>query len=207
MIADYPVYLPWLALVALLLWLRWSYWPNRQVDPPLAEQHEMSSSRGFGASPRSVEQNAIGEESPDALDAIRQIIPSVGRVSDMPRSRPQMPLWKAVKHIAEALGDADKRGGYPATLEAIRQAALEGRIEIWGRRELPPPMEPGHSSEEWTPINPLFWRTHQINSLATDKLSEEGVHSCSNPLIYGEQNGCWSLRVRLSDVKEIWPSA
>ena len=207
MIADYPVYLPWLALVALLFWLRWSFWRNKQVDPPMAEQRELTSSYGFGVLMINPEQNAIHGESPDALDAIRQVIPKVGRRPDALKSPAQMPLWKAVKRIANAAGDADKRGGYPATLEALRQAALEGRIEMWGRRELPPPMEPGFSSEEWTPINPLFWRTHQINSLATDKMSEDSLHSCSNPLIYGEQNSCWSLRVRLSDIEQIWPNA
>jgi hypothetical protein len=146
-------------------------------------------------------------KNPDALDAIRQVLPSVGDAFDRLKSGPRIPLWQAVKHIANVLGDTDKRDGYPATLDAIRQAASDGLIEIWGKRELPPPMEPGHSSDEWTPINPMFWRTHQINSLATEKMSEASVHSCGNPVIFGEQNGCWSLQVQLSEIERIWPKA
>ena len=211
MITDHPVYLPWLALVALLFLLKWSFWPNKQVDPPIAGQQEIMSSFGIGAPLQSAERSVIDGKSPDALDAIRQVMPTIGDRPDPfespPLLPPQLPMWKAAKRIAKALGDADKQGGYPETLEAIRQAALDGRIEIWGRRELPPPIEPGLSSDEWTPINPLFWRTHQINSLATDKMSEDSVHSYSNPIIYGEQNGCWSLRVRSSDIEQIWPHA
>lgn len=211
MIAAYPIYLPWLALVALLFWLKWSFWPNKPVNLPIAGQQEIMSSNDIGAPLQSVERSDICGKSPDALDAIRQIMPTVGDrpgpFESAPQLPPQLPMWKAAKRIAKALGDADKKGGYPDTLEAIRQAALDGHIEIWGKRELPPPMEPGLSSDEWTPINPLFWRTHQINSLATDKMSEGSIHSCSNPIIYGEQNSCWSLRVRLSDIEQIWPDA
>ena len=206
MIADQTVYLPWLALVAILLWLRWSFWPRTQVDPPLENLQEFKSSHDVGVVKFSPEQNAILGHDPDALDAIRQVMPTVGQAPDTLKSPPQMPIWKAVKHIAKVLGDTDKRGGYPATLDAIRQAALGGLIEIWGKRELSPPNEAGLVSDEWTLINPMFWRTHQINSLATDKMSEGNLHSCSNPLIYGEQNGCWSLQVRLSDVEKIWPN-
>lgn len=205
MFADYPIYLPWLALVALLLWLRWSFWSNKQVDPPMPEQHEITPSHGFGRPPQTAVRNAMRAESLDALDAIRRVMPTIGKAPDTRKSNPQMPIWKAVKHIAKVLGDSDKRGGYPVTLDAVRQAAQDGQIEIWGKRELPPPMEPGLSSDEWTPIDPKFWRTHQINSLATEKTSEACVHSCSNPVIYGEQNACWSLLVRLSDVERVWP--
>ena len=169
------------------------------------------SSYDIGAPLRNAERSDICGKSPDALDAIRQVMATVGDrlgpFESAPQLSPQLPMWKAAKRIAKALGDTDKQGGYPDTLEAIRQVALDGHIEIWGRRELPPPMEPGRSSDEWTPIHPLFWRTHQINSLATDKLSEDSIHSCSNPIIYGEQNSCWSLRVRLSDIEQIWPNA
>lgn len=207
MIADIPVYLPWLALVALLLLLRWSFWPNKQVGLPITEQQEIAPSRRFGAPISSAEPYAPSGVRPDALDAIRQVMPTVGNASDTLELPPQMPIWKAVKRIAKVLGDTDRQGAYPATLDAIRQAALDGRIEIWGKRELPPPMEPGLSSDEWTPINPMFWRTHQINSLASDKMSEGCLHTCSNPLIYGEQNGCWSLRVRLPELEKIWTKA
>jgi hypothetical protein len=207
MIADIPVYLPWLALVALLLLLRWSFWPNKQVGLPITEQQEIAPSRRFGAPISSAELYAPSGVRPDALDAIRQVMPTVGNASDPLELPPQMPIWKAVKRVAKVLGDTDRQGGYPATLDAIRQAALDGRIEIWGKRELPPPMEPGLSSDEWTPINPMFWRTHQINSLASDKMSEGCLHTCSNPLIYGEQNGCWSLRVRLPELEKIWAKA
>ena len=211
MIAADPVYLPWLALVALLFWLRWSFWPNKQVDPPIAGRQEIMSSYDIGAPLQSAERSVINGKSPDALDAIRQVMPAIGDTpgpfESAPQLPPQLPMWKAAKRIAKALGDTDKQGGYSDTVEAIRQVALDGHIEIWGRRELPPPMEPGRSSDEWTPIHPLFWRTHQINSLATDKMSEGSVHSCSNPIIFGEQNSCWSLRVRSSDIEQIWPDA
>lgn len=206
MIADYPVYLPWLALVPVLFLLSWSFWPNKQLVLPMVEQQEMASSDGFGTCVHSAVRNTASGEGPDALDAIRKILPIVGQATDIAKSPTQIPIWKAIDHIAKVLDDTDKRGGYPATIEVIRQAALDGRLEIWGKRELPPPMEPGLASDEWTPINPLFWRTHQINSLASDKMSEGSLHSCSNPLVYGEQNGCWSLRVRLSDIEKIWPA-
>lgn len=144
---------------------------------------------------------------PDALEAIRLVMSTLDNASDSAAQPARMPMWKAVQHIAKALGEIDPQGAYPATLDAIRQAAADGSIEIWGRRELPPPAEPGVSSEIWSPIHPMFWRTHRINSTAASPSGEEEVHSSSEPLIIGEMNRQRSLQVKRSEIEKHWPLA
>lgn len=142
---------------------------------------------------------------PDALDAIREVMAHVRDAADALDSQARIPLWKAVQHVADTLGDTDNQTGYPLTLEAIWQAALEERIEIWGKRELPAPQESGFSSEVWTPINPMYWRTHLINSMATGDKWQEYVHTYSEPLTIGERQRYWSLEVRPTDIQTLWP--
>lgn len=141
---------------------------------------------------------------PDALDAIRHVVSGFGDPPKPSNPDSRMPIWKAVSHIAMVLGEADEKRLYPATRDAIRQAAAQGDIEIWGRRELPVPMESGFPSEVWTPINPLYWRTHIINFLAASEMWEAEIHSASEPLMIGETSRYWALQVKPSDVDRFW---
>jgi hypothetical protein len=113
-----------------------------------------------------------------------------------------MPLWQAVQIMAKAIGDTDDQRCYPETLRVIRQSAELGRIRIRGKRELEPPSPRGYPSEIWTEIEPAYWRTHKLNSMATGEYWEHHDHSYGEPLIIDAQDRYWSLRVLRPEIEK-----
>ena len=144
---------------------------------------------------------------PDALDAIREVMSGRKAHAKKLSAQARLPMWQAVRQVARALGATNGSGDYADALEAIRNAAMDGRLTIWGRQELPPPAEPGLFDRRWTAINPMFWRTHRISGMATFEASEDEIHSTSEPLIIGEQNLQRSLQVKIAEIEKLWPTA
>lgn len=49
----------------------------------------------------------------------------------------KMPIWKAVHHVAVCLYERREDGdAFPKARDALRQAAIDGKITIWGKKEL-----------------------------------------------------------------------
>lgn len=44
------------------------------------------------------------------------------------------PVWKAVMHVAAVLHDTESNESYPAARTAIRQAALDGHLHVYGHK-------------------------------------------------------------------------
>lgn len=120
--------------------------------------------------------------------------------------KPEKPIWEAVQYVASAIGDTNEHACYPEAIKAIRQAASDGHIEIWGRRELPPPNQRGHASEIWTLIPASYWADHKINSMAVGEAWQHHDHSYGEPLNIHAQDRYWELKVRMSEIEREWPS-
>ena len=78
------------------------------------------------------------------------------------------PLWKAVEHVRGAINDRNSKDAYPAARTALRQAALDGHVRIFGHKSERPMGAGGNYSLVSTPIPQIYWETADIGPLATD---------------------------------------
>lgn len=240
MMADPPVYLPWLLVVAGLLVLAWSFWPREDREDRLGEPGIAQTSHGqmspnfgtvhgdvhIGASPPSNEPDILPPRGPivrrlsqaeadvararTAKDrnlglAVRVAGPLPGKEHQCPES----PVWKAIQHIAQVVGDSDEQGCYPEARRQFRQVAAEGRIDVWGRRGIAPAHlnAPKTCSEVWMLIEPDYWHDYKLNDRATDEASVESDHTSAEPHVsHGIWAGkYWALRVHEYQVVREWP--
>jgi hypothetical protein len=120
---------------------------------------------------------------------------------------PEMPMWKAVRQVAAATGDADRAHCFPETLRAIRRAAAESQLTIWGKRQVANVPPPGRASDAWTAIDAGFWRDHLINALAAEEIWDASFHSDRDPFDAAASDRYWSLRVGGADIDRLWPAS
>ncbi|MDQ4419951.1 hypothetical protein OOT33_05790 [Sphingobium sp. DEHP117] len=116
------------------------------------------------------------------------------------------PIWKAVEYIRSIIDDDDEHGCFLRTQIALRQAALDERITIFGKAELPPPKPAGHPSEIWTRIKPEYWEDHKFSHLITNDYWFGHDHTMRDPYsTYGFKERYWSLLVNKEQVEQTWP--
>lgn len=115
------------------------------------------------------------------------------------------PIWDVISRLGQFLGEDEQADCFPETRKAMRQAALDGRILIFGKRELPAPRT-GFCSDVWTLIPPEYWQSHLLNPMATGVLwfghdhTAAEVHSASVP-----KDRYWSLLLNPEEVYSKWP--
>lgn len=120
-----------------------------------------------------------------------------------------MPMWQAVEYVAETIGDTDFQGCYPEARRQVRQAGLDARLEIWGKKAIPPShlSAPLECSEVWSPIDPDYWQDFRLNSMAIGSTWDAHPHTEAEPhvsqgIISGQY---WALRVHKPKIEIIWP--
>ena len=118
-----------------------------------------------------------------------------------------MPIREAIEHIRAVIGDNDfDKSCYLETRIAIRQAALDGKISIYGKRELEPPAQIDSCSEVYAKVDSDYWADHEINSMAVGELWENYDHTNSENRNMNEyKNRYWNLRVNSQEIKDAWP--
>lgn len=120
---------------------------------------------------------------------------------------PEMPIWQAVQHVASVIGDSDKENCYPEARSQIRQAALEQRIDVWGKHEIVPDhmAAPLRSRKVWKAIEPSYWEDYEIAAYAADPSTDDQPHTQMEEFFSGGSfNRYWSLRVRKHQVEGRW---
>jgi hypothetical protein len=119
---------------------------------------------------------------------------------------PEMPIWKAVELVRQSIGDDDEHNCYPEARRQIRQAALEDRLEIWGRKEIPPNTltAPLGASGAWSKIEPSYWTEYELNSLAASEHFEGREHTWNEAIKNTIGQRYWELRVREAHVSRLW---
>jgi hypothetical protein len=116
------------------------------------------------------------------------------------------PVWRAIEHVRAVIEDDDEHACYLRTQIALRQAALDRRITIFGRGEIPPPKPAGYPSEIWTRIKPEYWENHKLTSLATSEGYSSHDHTIPDPYspyAFGERY--WSLTCNREEIEKAWP--
>jgi hypothetical protein len=123
-----------------------------------------------------------------------------------PRKVPEMPIWQAVDHIRAVIGDNDVSNCFPATLIALRQAALNEEIEIWGRKENPPQtMKQESWRPVWTRIPADYWEEFNFTTFVTTN-EYESEHTWNRDVPgFGRGNRYRDLKVQRTDIEKVWP--
>jgi hypothetical protein len=98
------------------------------------------------------------------------------------------PMHKVVEHVADCISDKNKSKFWPEARRAIRQAALDGQIKIYGHKS----EETGNpNATSWslvrTPIPSSYWQFADIAVLATGAgfAEEFAVHTFPHQLSDG----------------------
>lgn len=123
----------------------------------------------------------------------------------VPRKCPEMPIWKAVERVRTVLADNDRENCYPATLVALRQAALDERITIWGRKENRPS---GLKEESWRPVWTAipagYWEDFEFTAfVTTDEYDSEHTWN-PNVAGFGRGNRYRDLKVDQAEIEREW---
>lgn len=122
------------------------------------------------------------------------------------------PIWRAVAHIRVAINDTDHDKLYPTTLNVIRQAALDGKIKLRGRREIDTGGRQQFSNVR-SDISPEYWKVSTIGAMATDERYQGGSWPHTNPetaYAWGpkgvyEKNRYADLTVNMQEIRRLWP--
>ena len=145
----------------------------------------------------------------EALDGLLRVM-SGAVAPAQPRfvSCPTFPIWKAVLHVARIIHDTDEANCYPASRREIRQAAFDGRIEIWGRptiRLITLNQKP-EPRDIWKAISREYWSDYKINEMAGSEQSQEHQHTDAEEHVrYEIESGrYWTLRADEREIKRAW---
>ena len=118
---------------------------------------------------------------------------------------PEMPVWEALHQIAQRIGDTDEENGFPDARRQFRQAALEGRVDVWGQQDIPPAhMSDERHREVWTRIESDHWAEYKLTRAATIEACQERPHTKEEE--FGRHGGrYWNLKVRPEEIRRRWP--
>jgi hypothetical protein len=117
-----------------------------------------------------------------------------------------------IDQIARVVGDKREARHYARTRLLIRQAALDGKLKIRGRREIASGDQYRTAfTEVYTDVSPAYWANSVINVLATAAEFAEYYHTDPETVyawgpkgIY-EMNRYAGLRVNSDEVWQFWP--
>jgi len=140
-------------------------------------------------------------------------LPKQSRTTQVDEQEPthDTPIYKAIDHIAAEIGDRDENECLPMARRALREAALNGRLQIWGRKS------DSVGGNRWnqmiTPIPKEYWEKAQIGALATSYeemyVSGEFPHTGSQQYPdgqYGERVHTYAqCRVSFNQILKCWP--
>ena len=79
------------------------------------------------------------------------------------------PIWKAVKHVAAVLHDTESNECYLAARTAIRQAALDGHLHVYGHKSDQPMGTGGNYSTVSTLIPRAYWEKADLSAISTSE--------------------------------------
>lgn len=200
-----------LAAVGLVLLLTAFVWSllNRGGDggPPNAQTSHGPNSPVVGSVARDFHYYP-----PAPLPAARQEPKSPygsAQIKPQPQRVPRTRMWEALEWVAKVIGDDDHQRCFPDARREIRQAALNARVDIYGRKEIPPAHMTAEEScrEVWTQIPSDYWNDWRITEMAAGPLHDERPHTGAEEHIRtGLMSGrYWALRVDAEDLKREWP--
>jgi hypothetical protein len=122
-------------------------------------------------------------------------------------------MYKVISHVAARIADSDTSKFWPNARLAIRQAALDGSIQIYGQKS----EDTGNSdATSWSggriPIPQAYWELADITEAATspahanELMSNTRPHRLSDGRFTQEKIEYYTkLTAKWSDVRQKWP--
>lgn len=207
MLADPPVWLPPLILIACLLVLVWSLWPREDEEAPVPAG-PVTSQKTYGDGSHNIGQ-ARDVHIHHAPAATQERKTDHWKIRSEPKRVSNTRIWEAIEWVAKSIGEIDHEHSFPEARRELRQAALDGRIEIFGRKEIAPPhmSAPEACVEVWSAISPGFWNDWRITEMAAGPLHDERPHTAAEEHIRtGLMSGrFWALRVDSTQLSREFP--
>jgi len=124
------------------------------------------------------------------------------------------PIYRAIEHIGERIGDTNTADCLPDARLALRKAAHEKRIALQGRKEMPGSngfRNRNSYSKVHTDIDSGYWSNSKINAYATSPDFQEDYHTepetglAWGPKGWDEKNHYANMRVNWADIIREWP--
>jgi hypothetical protein len=118
----------------------------------------------------------------------------------------EMPVHKAVEHVAMKIDECDDDQCYPSARLGLRTAAFQGRIKMYGKKEL----KKGYHSDLRTPIPTEFWDDQQLNEISTSEAYVHHEHTRAEvgdgfKKLGSDRKKYWDVRVNMDEVRKEWP--
>jgi hypothetical protein len=134
-----------------------------------------------------------------------------GMISTLPQSATidsvYVPLWRVIEHVARVIGDKREDNYYATTRIRIRQAALDGKLQIRGRRKMKNLHQQLVFTEVHSDIPSSYWVNSRISVLATAVETEvENLHTAPETVDALEDNSYAELQATRDAVLHLWPS-
>jgi len=193
---------------------------NTELSPRLIEQSDWedievsiwacspSSRRPHtqSASQRETQQFTDLNVNESQIKRIRWQSNNAFEVSQNSERKYDTPVYEAVEYVIRKIDDCDSDQCYPSARRGLRKAAFEGRIKMYGKREL----KKGFHSDLRTPIPPEFWDDQELSEIST---SEAYIHHEHTKAEMGtgfmrlgrERHKYWDIRVSMDEVRKEWP--
>lgn len=111
------------------------------------------------------------------------------------------PMWQAVEYVAGTISEAASIKCYEKARKMLRQAAGNGEIKVYGRRELP--NRAGYCSDLYTYVDAGYWAKYLIGEMATSRDWTEHEHT--RPEYGVAADRYWSLMVNWQEILAKWP--
>jgi TIR domain len=119
-----------------------------------------------------------------------------------------VPIWIALQHIAKAIGETEIGNALPRSRVTLRQAAIDGKVRILGRRQIGSRQSPTFQFDTCVTDAPRdYWKTHQITGIA----SAQPLNPIYPFTISTEsESPSWAtayadLRVDQAEIDALWP--
>lgn len=209
-----------LLLIALLLWFRGLKQPEQKEQYGLNQITDGNQSPAIGSIGGDAHLYFGGQPEPnlpsgsrggtdESLAGLERAMSGVNKLEQSRRaSCPIFPMWEAVMHVASVVKDVDETACYPIARREIRQAARDGRIEIWGRPTIPLTRlaQLPQPKEIWEPIGSEYWSDFKLNSMAVGEIWQEHPHTEAEAHVTKGRDGgmYWTLRVDQRDIERTW---
>ncbi|MDF1627250.1 MAG: hypothetical protein P1U84_13270 [Parvibaculaceae bacterium] len=148
----------------------------------------------------------------EAPEFLEQVSPKAENAVESESSLPSwVPIWKAIEHVAEVLGDADEDQVYLPTRKALREKAIDGALNLRGRSKLREELNE-IDDEAYDPdfetIPQDFWRLGELNAFAPSPLYENVQNNASPKWIGEEQIGTAyykQVQADMTEIEKLWP--
>ncbi len=188
MIADPPIYAPWLLFGICLIFLGWVFWERKEDEEqdPTANQSKThgDNSHAFAGTFRDVNIGTVAASAGDAE----------------PEKVGDMSILDALDHIISVIGPQGN------AVAELRQAAIDGRVKIWGCQEIKTP-ELSLANRKWrtvwSAIPRAYWQDWQfIRDRGQLSLPDTPHTEREDGLTYRETYG--SLKTKSRQITTEW---